>query len=101
MDESVKAQREEETRIFARRERIAEAGGQVLSAAFNFLGELLPPTAPTPESQRLAADLQQRFAECVETDGDGRTKLTVTFPDAQALQTLTESLSRLLAAGKS
>ena len=99
-DESVKADRQKEVELMARRERVAAAGGELLGAAFNFLGELMAEHRETPASQQLAGDLRNRLSECVQQDEDGRPRLTVTLPDRAALDKLAESLSRLLAVGQ-
>ena len=99
-DESVKAERQEEAELMARRERVAAAGGELLGAAFHFLGELMAETRETPASQQLADDLRNRLSDCVQPDESGRPRLTVTLPDQAALDKLAQSLSRLLAAGQ-
>ena len=99
-DESVKADRQQEAELMARRERVAAAGGELLGAAFNFLGELMAEHRETPASQQLAGDLRNRLSECIQQDDDGRQRLTVTLPDRAALDKLAESLSRLLAVGQ-
>lgn len=99
-DESVKADRQQEAGLMARRERVAAAGGELLGAAFHFLGELMAEHRETPASQQLAGDLRNRLSECVQQDEDGRPRLTVTLPDRAALDKLAESLSRLLAVGQ-
>ena len=85
----------------ARREKLALTGGQLLSAAFQFLGELLPAPSPssasTPSRNGLAATLKQSIADLVETDEHGRPRLTFALPDAAALDNLTHVLARLVA----
>ena len=98
VDESELARQAAEAERLARREKVAAAGGQLLSAAFAFLGDLLPAQAETDESRRTAALMKQRLAECMETDEQGQLKLTVNLPDAAALDNLAGSLARLLAA---
>ena len=81
------------------------AGGQLLSAALAFLGELVPSngrdaaalagsgnggTDPTTEAVRAQLD------QCVQKDEQGRPTLSVTLPDAAVLDSLATSLSRLL-----
>jgi hypothetical protein len=99
-DESVKVERQREAELLARRERVAAAGGELLGAAFSFLGELMAEYRETPASQQLAGDLRSRLTECVQPDEAGRPRLTVTLPDQAALDKLADSLSRLLAAGQ-
>jgi superfamily II DNA or RNA helicase len=78
-----------------RKSRVAEAGGQLLGAAFTFLGQLIPAAGePNPAA---ATALRERLGECVETGEDGRPRLTVTLPDARALNALADALARLMA----
>ncbi|PYU62211.1 MAG: helicase, partial [Acidobacteria bacterium] len=84
----------------ARRERLAVSGGHLLSAAFRFLGELLPAPSDSSESKAvttaLEATLKQNLADLVEPDDRGRPRLTFALPDATALDGLTNVLARLL-----
>lgn len=83
-----------------RRERVAAAGGQLLGAAFQFLGELIaqqhPQNEPAPE---LALTLKNRLAECVTPDDSGRQRLTITLPNAESLDNMVNALTRLLSVG--
>ncbi|MGH7140394.1 MAG: helicase, partial [Pirellulales bacterium] len=102
VDETVKQAAAEATRRLGEghRERVAAAGGELLGAAFKFLGELVSQqdaAAAPPES--LVANLRAGLGACVEEDGDGRPRLTVTLPDRGALENLAQTLARLLAAG--
>jgi hypothetical protein len=85
----------------SRRERLAVSGGHLLSAAFRFLGELLPAPPDSRESNaatnHLAATLKQGLTDLVEQDDQGRPRLTFALPDAAALDGLTNVLARLLA----
>jgi len=84
----------------ARRERVAAAGGELLGAAFHFLGELMADQTPSPATEQLAQDLRQRLGECVEPDERGGQRLTVTLPGADALENLSRSLATLLVASR-
>ncbi len=98
-DLAQKEQVEAETQALTeRRERLAAAGGQLLSAAFAFMGELLPQAPETPESVRAASEIEQRLAQCIEKDDKGALRLTVALPNTAALQSLARSLASLLAA---
>ena len=81
----------------AHRERVAAAGGELLGAVFNFLGELVAQqeiaSPPAPET---VAGLKHRLAECVEEDGQGRQRLSITLPNRDALDNLAATLARLL-----
>ena len=103
VDESEKARVEGEAVRLAHRERMAAAAGQMLTAALAFLGELAPASAAPAEG--LVGELESRLRECVETDAQGRLRLTVTLPTEGAggagptasLQLLARSLARLAA----
>jgi len=101
VDESEKAKREREAEVLARREKVSAAGGQLLTAAFQFIGELIPQEQETPATKQLATDLKTRLAECVDEPESGPPKLTITLPDESALDNLAESLARLLSLNKS
>lgn len=97
VDESVKAKEQKEAALLARRDRVAAAGGELLGAAFTFLGELVADQQADPASERMADELKSRLSECVEEEDSGRQRLTVTLPDKAALDNLAHSLARLLA----
>ncbi len=79
------------------RERVAAAGGELLGAVFNFLGELAAQdeAAPLPAPDTVAG-LKQRLAECVEEDSQGRQRLSITLPNRDTLDNLAATLARLL-----
>ncbi|MEX2175152.1 MAG: DEAD/DEAH box helicase [Pirellulaceae bacterium] len=91
---------EEETRTAQQRERVAAAGGELLGAAFKFLGELVTSQTAHPAEPAVATDLRNRLAQCVEEDETGRQRLTVTLPDRASLNGLADALAQLLAVGK-
>ncbi len=79
-----------------RKQRISEAGGQLLAAALHLLGELLPHPEGTVETQ-LGAVLRERLASAIDTDSAGRPVFTLTLPDRSALDGIVHSLGGLLA----
>ncbi len=97
VDESQKQQVKGQAGDLQHRERVAAAGGELLGAAFNFLGELVgqaaPESAPPPE---VVQQLQGRLAECVEEDGNGQQRLSITLPNRDTLNSLAQTLARLL-----
>jgi len=97
VDETEQRRQQAQAERLARQGRVAEAGGQLLSAAFAFLGELIPPGAHTDASARMAEQLETRLHECLDRDAQGRPRLTVTLPDQTALDNLARSLAPLLA----
>ncbi|OED37080.1 helicase [Chromatiales bacterium (ex Bugula neritina AB1)] len=100
VDESQKKQTGQQAAIAAQREQLNVAGGQLMGAAFNFIGQMLPAEPETPRTRKLTADLLHRFEQCVETDDQGRPKLTVTLPDQSSLKNLAESIARMMASAK-
>jgi hypothetical protein len=98
LDETALQAAETEARQAAqRRERVSAAGGELLGAAFKFLGELVASQAPQPAEPQAASELRSRLAECVQEDESGKQRLTVTLPDKATLHSLADALAQLLA----
>lgn len=96
VDESVRQRQQQEADRVARRTRVAEAGGQLLAAAFTFLGEMLPQSAADGGAARtaqMASNFKARLEECLERDEQGRSRLTVTLPNEAVLESLARSLA--------
>ena len=89
----------ETQQLAERRDRVAAAGGEMLGAVFNFLGELVAKDSAQPPAEGLVAQVRTRLGECVEEDSSGRPRLTVTLPDRGALDSLAQTLARLLLSG--
>ena len=96
-DEQERKSQEAEAERLARRQRVASAGGQLLSAAFQFLAEALPAPPDSEPHREMAEAFRTRLSECVQTDEAGQLNFTVTLPDRAALDRLADSLAGLLA----
>ena len=96
VDETEKQRQQQEAERLARRSRMAEAGGQLVAAAFAFLGEMIPQRQPTNGAEHKASEFKARLDECLERDEQGRPRLTVTLPNEAALESLARSLAALL-----
>lgn len=102
IDVSQATQVREEIERRARQERVAAAAGQMLTGAFQMLGELLPELSDDDTTRRLTQGIEAQLAECIETDSEGRTRLTLTLPaggeDGQEdpVRVLARSLARLI-----
>ncbi|VAX40009.1 SWF/SNF family helicase [hydrothermal vent metagenome] len=96
VDVSLKAKRETELKTIAKREQISQAGGELLGAAFNFIGEMLPEGTENAASQQLENQLKQQFEECIERDDAGKPKLSVTLPSESALDNLINALAKMM-----
>jgi superfamily II DNA/RNA helicase len=97
VDESKKRATEDAARTSPEyTQRIAAAGGELLGAAFRFLGELVGQEKAPPPSA-LVEQIRTGLHGCVQTGPDGKPKLSVSLPDASALDGLATTLARLLA----
>ena len=85
--------------LAAHRDRVAAAGGEMLGAVFNFLGELVSQNETPPPAEPLVAQVRSRLVECVEEDESGRQRLTITLPDRRAIDALAQTLARFVAMG--
>lgn len=94
VDES--AERARKLELERRREQVAEAGGRLLSAAFDLFAQLLPEAPSTAESEQLAARLKTELSSCFEPGTNGKPKLTVTLPDTSAFDGLIQLMARAL-----
>jgi hypothetical protein len=47
---------------------VAEAGDQLLTAAFTFLGEMIPQREPTDSTARMAREFKAPLDECLERE---------------------------------
>ena len=86
-------------RLDEERSRVAVAGGRMLAAAFEFLGELLPAEGGVDSAGatgQAAEELRNRLTRCIEEDESGRLQLTVTLPGRESLDKLAKSLAQLL-----
>ena len=102
-DESLKREREAETaRLAQKREQMATAGGQLLSAAFGFLSQMLPTTASaTPPAPEVVSLIQQQLTDAAETDENGRRMLKIALPPDEALGQIAQTLAQILGLAQS
>jgi SNF2 family DNA or RNA helicase len=96
LDESRKAEVEREAERLAQREKIATAGGQLLGAAFAFIGEMFPKKEETERTLQMAESLKNSLSEYLERDENGRLKMTITLPDESVLNNMAKSLAQIL-----
>lgn len=94
-DPDVSQAREVETALAERKARVAEAGGQLFSAAFGFLGELMPESRAADPA--VVEKMRAGLAECAETQADGSVTLNLKLKDSEALTSMAAALARLLA----
>lgn len=94
-DESVaRAAEAQAAQLAERKARVEQAGGQLVSAAFTFLGEMMPGAAASAEA---VSAMQYGLEQCVQPNEDGTLSLNLKLPNAEALQTMAAALAKLLA----
>ena len=84
-----------ERRDVERREKVAAAGGELLGAALNLVGQLID-TGSQPNQETVSV-IHQRLTDCIELDETGRPQLRFTLPNQDAVKGLAETLAKLLA----
>ena len=92
---------EQRLALAQRREREAEAGGQLLAAVVSFLGDILPEGGSQAPAPQAVAALRAGLAECVETVEDGKLWLAATPPGMQSLAALAVALAKPMAVRES
>jgi superfamily II DNA/RNA helicase len=87
----------------SRADRVSEAFGTLVSAAFSLLGEMLPEPegatqhgSPTSAANGRGDRLRAQLLDGVEEDARGRPQLTITLPDKASLDALAGTLVKLL-----
>jgi superfamily II DNA or RNA helicase len=99
-DESMKERVEKEAQVLAKKEKIAAAGGQLVGAAFAFIGEMLSGTDESDEVVQLAGAFKSKLSDCMEKEEDGSLKMTVSIPDEMFLDNMAKSLAQMVRAGR-
>lgn len=97
-DESQRREREAQAAALAeKREQMAAAGGQLLSAACGFLARMLPATATaTPPAPEIVNHIQQQLTDAAEIDEHGRRMLKIALPPDETLRQVAQTLAQLL-----
>ncbi len=99
-DESMKERVEKEAHTLARKKKIAAAGGQLVGAAFAFIGEMLSGKDESEETAQLAGAFKTKLSDCMEKEEDGSLKMTISIPDEAFLENMAQSLARMVGAGR-
>jgi SNF2 family DNA or RNA helicase len=99
LDESQKAEVEKEAARLAQKEKMANAGGQLIGAAFAFIGEMFSQKEDKPQDIQMQEMLKQRLSECLEKDEKGQLKMTIHLPNEAFLDNMARSLSQILGTG--
>jgi superfamily II DNA or RNA helicase len=99
-DVSMKADAEKTAAVLARKEKVAAAGGQLVGAAFAFIGEIFAAPDADSDLDQLAEAFKTKLSECVDQTTDGRLKMTITLPDESFLNTMARSLAGMVGRGR-
>ena len=99
-DESMKERVEKEAYTLARKKKIAAAGGQLVGAAFAFIGEMLSEKDESDEVAQMAGAFKAKLSDCLEKEEDGSLKMTISIPDESFLDNMARSLARMAGAGQ-
>jgi hypothetical protein len=99
IDESVKRDTKQLTvAVEERREKVAAASGELLGAALQLVAQLLDNGARA--SEEAVSQVTNGLTDCVERDEQGRPQLKLTLANDEALQSLAQSLAKLLVVPK-
>ena len=96
-DQSLKHQVDREAdELLARQQRVATAGGQVVSAVCQLVGELLPAGPSASPDAAVVSQVRAGLDELMGQDEQGRPQLQLTLPDSGSLDQLAGALARLV-----
>ncbi len=98
-DESMRVEAEKSAAALARKEKVAEAGGKLVGAAFEFIGEMFQDQAPAEGVNTLVDTFKARLGDCMEKTEDGRLNMTITLPDETFLDDMARSLAGIMRLG--
>ena len=99
LDESQKNAKLQEATRLQRREKVADAGGQMLTAAFSFLTQMLPDSGTAPSTETVDS-IRSQLSDCAETADQGRKSLRINLPDEESPQQFAQSLAKLMSFAK-
>ena len=92
-----KTKERDEREELHRRQRVAVAGGEMFTSVFRFLGEMVGQNSSSAPPDELIQQFRSRLDGCVQTNDAGQPQLTITLPDASALDGLAKTLASFLA----
>jgi superfamily II DNA or RNA helicase len=95
-DESMRNAVEEETQKLAKKRKIADAGGQLVGAAFAFIGEMFAEKEESEKITRLTGAFKEKLSECLEKTEEGKLEMTISLPDEAFLDNMARSLAHMV-----
>lgn len=94
--ETMKAEAERSAAALSRKEKVAEAGGKLVGAAFAFIGEIIRDQTLSEEIDAMVDTFKARLGDCMEKTEDGRLRMTITLPDETFIQNMARSLAGIM-----
>jgi hypothetical protein len=79
---------------------VAAAGGQLVGAAFAFIGEMFSSADETEKIVTLTEAFRSKLNECMERNEDGSLRMTISMPDETFVQHMAKSLAQMVSAGQ-
>jgi superfamily II DNA or RNA helicase len=98
-DVSMKTEAEKTAAHLAQKEKIAAAGGQLVGAAFAFIGEMFAGQADDDGMEKLVGAFKAKLNDCMEKTDDGRLNMTITLPNEAFLDSMARSLATMVRLG--
>ncbi|MFT5084379.1 MAG: SNF2 family DNA or RNA helicase [Lentisphaeria bacterium] len=92
-------QKQRELAVVERQQKLADSGGQLLTAACGFIQALLPQSEESPQTQQVAYILEKQLMSSVHQSDDGKLQLRLNLPDEQTVEVFAQTLARLFQAG--
>ncbi len=99
LDESQQRDVAQQTVTLARKERIGRAGGQLMQAAFSFLGEMFPEPVESEHADQMTRLFKTQLSQCMEKNEDGSITMNITLPDESIIDTFAHTLAKIASAG--
>jgi len=99
MDETKKEQIRQEAKDIQRSEKISKASGQLIGAAFEFIGAVFDGAQESEETGRLVEVFRKTLSEGIKRDENGEMKMTITLPNEAVLESMARSLAHVASAG--
>ena len=96
IDETQKEQILQEARDIRRNEKISKASGQLIGAAFEFIGAVFDGANESEKTNQLAEVFRQTLSEGIKREENGEMKLTITLPNESVLESMASSLAHVV-----
>ncbi|MDY6823307.1 MAG: DEAD/DEAH box helicase [Thermodesulfobacteriota bacterium] len=95
-DDQSRRMSEEQAKQLAQKEKAAQAGARLMESAFTFMGEMFPAPDNAAHMEDLTSMVKEKLTQCMDTDDQGRPRMTFTLPDESMLDNMAHSLARII-----